>query len=206
MNEPGARWDGRQWVSADGLWAWTGKQWVRFGSTLPVVGRAGIYAAAGLGLNLPSMLVLALIWGLQGPGWAASPPDVIASIVQIALTLGAGLFAFCAGWFLLRIDRRDWWLGAVFGWPWIASAVVLATGSLVSQPPDIGALFISACVLLFAVFPLAGSIMGRRKLPSASVASRSAGRMAIPFGRATKASWIFVRAFVRAYIEGSSRH
>jgi len=30
-----------------------------------VVGRAGIYAAAGLGLNLPSLWVLALVWGLQ---------------------------------------------------------------------------------------------------------------------------------------------
>jgi hypothetical protein len=31
MNEPDARWDGRQWVSKDGLWAWDGAGWVRMG-------------------------------------------------------------------------------------------------------------------------------------------------------------------------------
>ena len=153
----------------------SGYQWMGFGSGTGADGSSlgpvcrcradrDLPAAIALAVNLPIMFVLALFWGLQGPGWDANPPDLIASLIQIALTLGGALLAFCASWFLLRIDRRDWWLGAVLAWPWIATAAVIAVGSLVWQPRDVSALVISACVLLFSAFPLAGSIVGRRKV------------------------------------------
>jgi hypothetical protein len=168
MNEPDARWNGRQWVSVDGLLAWNGRQSVRFGSNLPVAARIAIYAAIGLAVNFPIALVLVLFWGLQGPGWLANPPDVIGSVVQIALTLGGALCAFCTSWFLLRIDRRDWWLGAIFAWLWIAGGVALLGGFFVWQPRDVGTLVTGACLLLFAAVPAAGSIAGSRRLLSAS--------------------------------------
>ena len=206
MKEPGLRWDGRQWLSVDGLWAWNGSQWLQSGSDLPIAARSAIYAAIGLAVNLPIMFVLALFWGLQGPGWDANPPDLIASLIQIALTLGGALLAFCASWFLLRIDRRDWWLGAVLGWPWFATAAVMAAGSLVWQPRDVSALVISACVLLFAAFPLAGSIVGRRRLFRAN-GSRPQSAQPIPtlLRHAAKATWLFVRAFGSALLDAESR-
>lgn len=185
------RWDGRQWVSLDGFWAWNGNQWLQIGSNLPVAVRVAIYAAVGL-LNVPIIFVLVLIWGLQGPGWATDPPDVIGSLVQIALTLGGAFVAFCAAWFLVRIDRRDWWLGAVFAWPWIASTISLLYGFSSSQPPDVGFLFIGAGLLLFAAFPLAGSIIGHSAQRSARL------------GRATRATSLFLRAFVSAAVTADS--
>ena len=202
---PGARWNGRQWVSTDGHWAWSGSRWLQLRSNLPVVARAAIYAAVGLALNLPIMLVFVLVWGFTGPGWAANPPDVAASLFQIALTLGGALFAFCASWFLLRIDRRDWWLGAAFAWPWIAGAAVMVSGSLVWQPPDFSGLSISAFLVLFAAFPLAGSMVGRQRLWSASARSSQAARpIAASLGRATRATWRFLKAFVMAYLDAAS--
>jgi hypothetical protein len=159
----------------------------------------------GLALNLPIMLVFVLVWGFTGPGWAANPPDVAASLFQLALTLGGALFAFCASWFLLRIDRRDWWLGAVLAWPWIAGAAVIGSGSLVWQPPYVNGLLISAFVLLFGAFPLAGSIVGRRRLWSASArSSRAAPPIAALPGRATTATWLFIKAFVMAYLDAAT--
>lgn len=200
MNEPDARWDGRQWVSKDGLWAWDGAGWVQYGSKLPAVARVGIYAAVGLGLNFPILWVLALVWGLTGPGWDANPPDVMASLIQIALTLGGALFTFSASWFLVRIDRRDWWSGAVFAWPWIASAAVGLVGSSVSQPPDAGPAIISAGLLLFAGFPLAGSIVGRRRQWSARSA-KSTQPSSTRLRRAARAIWLFLKAFVTSYLD-----
>ncbi len=132
----------------------------------PAAVRVAAYVAAGC-LNLPIMFVLALFWGLQGPGWSASPPDVFASVVQLTLTLVGASLAFGVAWYLLRIGRRDWWLGAVFAWPWIAIGALGFYYSL-SGSRDSSDLFISASLLLFAAFPLAGSIVGvrRRTRPS----------------------------------------
>jgi hypothetical protein len=206
MKEPRVRWDGAHWVSGDGLWAWNGSEWIQFGSRLPVAGRAAIYAAVGLAINGPILFVLALAWGLTGPAWDASPPDFIGSIVQIALTVGAALLAFWASWFFLRIDRRDWWLGAVIAWPWIASAVVLTAVSVVQQPPYLTGVLLSALLLLFASVELAGSIVGRRMPSRASAASAQADdASAARLGRMAKATWTFLLAVVAAYIEAAGR-
>jgi len=200
MNQPGTLWDGRQWVTVDELWAWDGRQWIQHGSTLSLAARVAIYAGVGLALNLPIMFVLALFWGLQGPGWAASPPDVIASVVQIALTLGGAFIAFCAGWFLVRIDRRDWWLGAAFAWTWIASAAVLAVGSLASNPVEVSGLVVSACLLLFAVFPLSGSIVGRRWRSSASPRQSQPEQSSTPISKGDTTTWRYLRALFGAVV------
>jgi len=76
--------------------------------------------------------------------------------------VGASL-AFGAGWYFLRIGRQDWWLGAVFAWPWIAVGIVFGFGHFFSDSRDSSDLLISACLLLFTAFPLAGSIVGVRR-------------------------------------------
>jgi len=200
MNEPGTRWDGHQWVTVDELWAWDGRQWTQYGSTLSVAARVAVYAAAGLGLNAPILFVLALFWGLQGPGWAASPPDIVASAVQIALTLGAAVIAFCAGWFLVRIDRRDWWLGAAFAWPWIASAAVLAAGSIASSSAEVSGLVVSACLFLFTAFPLSGSIVGRRWRSSASARQSQSEPSPTPISQGATKTGRYLRALFGAVI------
>lgn len=206
MKVPGVRWDGGYWVSVDGLWAWNGSEWIQFGSRLPVAGRAAIYAALGLAINLPILFVLGLAWGLTGPAWDASPPDVIGSFVQIALTFGAALFTFWASWLFLRIDRRDWWLGAVVAWPWIASAVVLGVGSVAQQPPYMTGLLLSAFLLLFASVELAGSMVGRHMPLSARAASAQVEDVSTSrLGRMTKATWTFLLAVVAAYLEAAGR-
>jgi hypothetical protein len=175
--EPDARWDGRRWVSADGLWAWDGSRWLRFGSNLRAGTRVALYGGIGLGLSLPIIFVLALFWGLQGPGWDYSPPDVVGSIVQVALTLGGAFITLVASWFLTRVDRRDWGLGAVVAWPWIVIGGILAYDFFLAQPLEVapgcgcnprldGALVIGL-PLLFVVLSLTGSIVGSRRLPSA---------------------------------------
>lgn len=206
MKEPRVRWDGGYGVSVDGLWAWNGSEWIQFGSRLPVAGRVAIYAVLGLAINVPILFVLGLAWGLTGPAWDASPPDFIGSIVQIALTVGAALLTFWAGWFFLHIDRRDWWLGAVVAWPCIASAVVLGVGSVAQQPPYLTGLLLSAFLLLFASVELAGSMVGRRMPLSASAASTQVDdASAARLGRMTKATWTFLLAVVAAYIEAAGR-
>lgn len=198
--------DGASWVSVDGLWAWNGSEWTQFGSRLPVAGRAAIYAVVGLAINGPILFVLSLAWGLTGPAWDASPPDFIGSIVQIALTVGAALLGFWASWYFLRIDRRDWWLGAVVAWPWIASAVALDVGSVAQQPPYVTGLLLSAFLLLFASVELAGSMVGRRMALSASAASAQLdGARASRLGRMTRATWTFLLAIVAAYLEAAGR-
>ncbi|TME54176.1 MAG: hypothetical protein E6I60_08095 [Chloroflexi bacterium] len=124
--------------------------------------RVAAYVAAGC-LNFPIMFVFALFWGLQGPGWSANPPDLFASVVQVTLTLVGASLAFGAGWYFLRIGRQDWWLGAVFAWPWIAVGIVFGFGHFFSDSRDSSDLLISACLLLFTAFPLAGSIVGVRR-------------------------------------------
>jgi hypothetical protein len=206
MRQLRVRWDGPHWVSADGLWAWDGSGWVKFGSGLPVAGRVAIYAALGMAVNGPILFVLSLAWGLTGPAWDASPPDFIGSIVQIALTVGAALLTFWASWFFLRIDRRDWWLGAVVAWPWIASAAVLGVVSLAQEPSYLTGLLLSAFLLLFASVELAGSMAGRRMPLSASAASAQVDDAStLRLGRMTKATWTFLLAAVAAYIEAAGR-
>jgi hypothetical protein len=206
MDESSARWDGQKWISQDGLWVWNGSSWHRAESKMPLAARLAIYGVAGLALNLPMLWVLGLAWGLTGPGWDASPPDVVASLVQIALTLVGGVLAFCASWFLLRVDARDWWLGAVFGWLWIASSGVLLGGSFVTGGPDTTALPMSALLLLFVGFPLAGSIVGYRWGPSLTARSpRSGTRIGALLPRAIKSTWLFVQAFIRAFFEATAR-
>ena len=159
--------------------------------------RVAVYAVAGLALNLSVMFVLALVWGLEGPGWEANPPDVIGSFVQIAVTLVCGGFVFFCSWFLLGVDRRDWWLGAVVGWPWLASAVAMLVLFVVARPPDAGALAIGAGLLLLAAFPIAGSIAGHRRPPRSATLS---GNLVV---RAAKWTWLFIRAFVRSFVEAN---
>jgi hypothetical protein len=168
------------------------------GSNLPVGARVAVYAAVGLALNGPFVFV----WGLTGPGWDATPPDVVTAAIQIAITLAAAVFLFFAAWFLVRIDRRDWWLGAVFAWPWIAAVAVIDVGSALSQPPDLGSIFIGEWMLLFAAVPLAGSMLGRRSqwvpvLRSSKPAAPGKANQA----KAARSPWFYVRAFVRAFIE-----
>ena len=206
MKELRVRCDGGCWVSVDGLRAWNGSEWVQFGSGLPVAGRAAIYAVLGLAINGPILFVLSLTWGLTGPAWDASPPDFIGSSVQVALTFGAAFFAFWASWFCLRIDRRDWWLGAVVAWPWIASAVVLGVGSVAQQPPYMTGLLLSAFLLLFASVELAGSMVGRRMPLSASGASAQVEDVRVArLGRVTKATGTFLMALVASFIDAAGR-
>lgn len=200
MQQPETRWDGHQWVTLDGLWAWNGSQWLQFGSSLPVAARVAIYAALGLVLNAPVMLVVALSWGLQGPGWATNPPDVVGSIVQITLTLGGALFAFGAGWFLIRIDRRDWWFGAAFAWPWVASAAALLFVTLASNPLDAGGLLVSACLLLFAGVPVAGSIAGRRRWSANAFPPQSAQPSATLVSQPNRPARLFFQAFFKSAV------
>jgi hypothetical protein len=174
--EPHTRWDGRRWVSADALWAWNGSRWVRFGSNLTAAKRVAIYGGIGLGLSLPIMFVLALFWGLQGPGWDYNPPDIAGSVVQVALTLGGALVTLVASWFLTRIDRRDWWLGAVVAWPWIVIGGILSYGCFLAVPlevapgcgcnPTLDGALVIGLPLLFVVLSLTGSIVGSWRLPS----------------------------------------
>jgi hypothetical protein len=165
-----------------------------------VAARVALYAAVGLGLNAPIMFVLALFWGLQGPGWAASPPDIVASAVQIALTLGAAVIAFCVGWFLVRIDCRDWWLGAAFAWPWIASAAVLAVGSIASNPVQVSGLVVSACLLLFIAFPLSGSIVGRRWRSSPNARQSHSEQSSTPIGQGGATIGRYLKALFGAWV------
>ncbi len=169
--EPSARWDGRRWVSADGRWAWDGSRWLRFGSNLTVAARVAIYGGIGLGLSLPISFVLILVWGLQGAGWDYSPPDVVGSVIQVALTLGGALITLVASWFLARVDRRDWWLGAVVAWPWIVGGGILSYGYFFGQPmqvanPTLDAAGVIGLPLLFVALSLTGSILSGRRLPS----------------------------------------
>jgi hypothetical protein len=167
MTEPDSRWDGKRWISADGRWASSGSQWIALSSTLPLAARVSIYAAVGAAITVPLFFVLILAWLLTGPGWDASPPDIGTSLVQIALTAACAGAVFWVGWFLIRVDRRDWWLGVVLALPWIGSAAALA----LTYPPW---LLLSASLLLAAVLPTLGPIAGRwRQWPSANLAVRA---------------------------------
>jgi len=174
--EPDARWDGRQWVSADGLWAWNGSLWISLGSNRRVAARVAIYAGIGLGLSLPISFILGLFWGLQGPGWDFNPPDAGASMVQVGLTLGGALVTLAASSFLTRLDRRDWWLGVVVAWPWIVVGGILSYSFFLAQPigvarecgcnPTLDGAAVIGLPLLFVGLALTGSVIGRWKLHS----------------------------------------
>jgi hypothetical protein len=92
------------------------------------------------------------------------------------LTFGGALVILVASLFLTRIDRRDWWLGAVVASPWIVIGGILSYGFFLAQPLEVaracgcnptldGALVIGLPVL-FVVLSLTGSIVGSRRLPS----------------------------------------
>ena len=174
--EPDARWDGRQWVSADGLWAWNGSLWISLGSNWRVAARVAIYAGTGLGLSLPISFILGLFWGLQGPGWDYNPPDAGASVFQVVLTLAAALVTLAASWFLTRVDRRDWWLGAVVAWPWVVVGGILSYSFFLAQPleiarecgcnPTLDGAAVIGLPLLFVGLSLTGSVIGGRRLRS----------------------------------------
>jgi hypothetical protein len=125
---------------------------------------------------LPISFILVLFWGLQGPGWDYNTPDVGGSVVQVALTLGGALVTLAASWFLTRVDRRDWWLGAVIAWPWIVVGGILSYGFFLAQPlevarqcgcnPTLDGAVVIGLPLLFVVLSLTGSVIGHWRLPS----------------------------------------
>src|ERR1700674_2828318 len=66
--------------------------------------RIAIYAGSGLALFIPLGLVLVFVWGFTGPGWAASPPELIGSIVQVAITLASMALPLYVEQRLVRIE------------------------------------------------------------------------------------------------------
>jgi hypothetical protein len=101
------------------------------GSSSDISKRIAIYAGCGLALFIPVGLVLVFVWGFTGPGWAADPPDLIGSIVQLAITLASLALPIYVEQRLVRIGEHDWWLGLVVAWPWLLSvATALATGPI----------------------------------------------------------------------------
>ena len=129
-----------------------------------IAARLAVYAAISFGVNLVAFFVLGLTWGLTGPAWDAAPGDsgstaagtAIASAAQIAITVFFASAVFCAGWLAIRIDRRDWWLGALLALPWVATAI----GLTISYARG-GALAIAAVVVLASGFLALGPMVGR---------------------------------------------
>ena len=155
---------GARWVSDDGLWTWTGTQWVASRSQIGIAARLAVYGAISFGVNLIALFILGLTWGLTGPAWDAAPGDcgssaagiVIASAAQIAITVFFASAVFFVGWLAIRIDRRDWWLGALLAFPWIAITI----GLTISYARG-GALAIAAVVVLASGLLALGPIVGR---------------------------------------------
>lgn len=114
-----------------------------------------VYAAAGLAVFIPLLFLLVLLWGLTGPAWDLNPPNVVGSLVQVGVTLGAMALPLHVEQRLIRIDLRDWWLGVVVAWPWLVSLA----GVMASIPTlgwDSGFLFFGGLALAFAVVCAAG--------------------------------------------------
>jgi hypothetical protein len=130
--------------------------------------RIAIYAGSGLALFIPLALVLVFVWGFTGPGWAASPPELIGSILQIAITLAYMGLPLYVERRLVRIEHRDWWLGVVVAWPWFLSvAAAIATG------PSSGwgaSFFIGALALAIALVCASGPLLVRTWKTSSAVA------------------------------------
>ena len=126
--------------------------------------RAAVYAASGLAVFIPLLFLLALLWGLTGPGWASNTPDVVGSVVQVLITLGAMALPLYVERRLIRIDPRDWWLGVVVAWPWLAS-LVGAIASIPSSGWDAG-VFVGGLAFAFAAVCAAGPLLIARFVAS----------------------------------------
>jgi hypothetical protein len=119
--------------------------------------RIAIYAVCGFALFIPLALVFVVVWGFTGPGWAANPPELIGSIVQVVITLASMALPLYVERRLVRIEQRDWWLGVVVAWPWFLTvAAAIATG------PSSGwgaSLFIGALAFATALVCAAGPLL-----------------------------------------------
>lgn len=137
---------------------WLINRFAPIGTSLHLAGRISIYAATGLGLFFPVLFVLALVWGLEGPGWAYSPPDLFGSFIQIMVTLVAAANVLYLERRLMQIEARDWWLGVVVGWPFVLSLL----GVIVTAPWQVassgwgGVLFFGGLALSFAMVSSVG--------------------------------------------------
>ncbi len=140
--------------------------------TLSLIARLAVYISVGAAFSFASIVILGLLWGLTGPGWESNPPDIVASAFQVGLTAACALAGFWVCWFLIRVDRRDWWLGAGVASPWVASAAAIAIG----YGLDVNSVPLVAGLLLCSGFPVAGSILGRsRQWPNGELIARAIG-------------------------------
>jgi hypothetical protein len=155
-----ASWDGKNWISADGAWVWKNAKWLRARSDLPLIVRLAIYICGAIGVFVELTIVLGLAWGLTGPGWDLSPPDMAWTVVQLFVTAVCAVAGFWLAWFLIRIDRRDWWLGLLVASPWALAAGAL----LLNDPGATSGVILSMCFVGAAALQLSGSIVGRWSL------------------------------------------
>jgi len=131
---------------------------------MSLIARLAVCISAGTAFNFVSFVILGLTWGLIGPAWESSPPDMAASVLEVSLTGLCALAGFWVCWFLIRVDRRDWWLGAGVASPWIAGAAAIA----ISYGLDSSSMPVVAGLFLCAAFPVAGSMLQILPCPPSS--------------------------------------
>jgi hypothetical protein len=144
--------------------AWHRGHWVRTRSSIPLGLRVVIYLVVAVGLYLPIMYGLTLLWGLQGAAWEQPEhrPTIGDYLLQPAITIVTGLFVLIAAALLRLIDRRDWWLGILVGLPWLLTSAGLLYGFLLE--PESLLLVLAALGVAIAVGALIGSAVAARVL------------------------------------------